>query len=56
MLNAKDDEVIPRECTDSLWEAFGRPRIVWLSGGHYSTARNLFYALRVVADFFDDKN
>jgi cephalosporin-C deacetylase-like acetyl esterase len=55
MLNAKDDEVIPRACTESLWEAFGRPRIVWLGGGHYSAARNIFYALRLVVDFFKDQ-
>jgi dienelactone hydrolase len=56
MLNAKDDEIIPRACTESLWEAFGRPRIVWLSGGHYSAARNIFYALRLVVDFFKNSD
>src|SRR6185295_14959085 len=29
MINATGDEVIPRGCTDRLWEAFGRPPIVW---------------------------
>ena len=33
MLNAKDDEVIPRACTEGLWTAAGEPEIVWLSGG-----------------------
>jgi cephalosporin-C deacetylase-like acetyl esterase len=55
MLNAKDDEIIPRACTESLWEAFGRPRIVWFSGGHYSSARNIFSVLKLVAEFFDEK-
>src|SRR4051812_33265506 len=35
MLNATDDEVIPRACTDALWTAFGKPPIHWYSGGHY---------------------
>ena len=36
MINATADEVIPRGCTDRLWEAFGRPPIVWYDCGHYS--------------------
>jgi len=41
MLNAKNDEVIPRACTDRLWEAFGRPPIHWYDAGHYTA---LWYA------------
>jgi dienelactone hydrolase len=52
MLNASDDEVVPKACTESLWEAFGRPRIVWYSGGHYSVGRHLFSALDEVGGFF----
>jgi dienelactone hydrolase len=52
MLNAAADEIIPRVCTDSLWEAFGKPPIVWYGGGHYSVARHLFSALDAVTDFF----
>jgi len=54
MINATDDELVPRACTESLWEAFGRPRIVWLSGGHYTVARHVFRALRLVVDFFQE--
>jgi dienelactone hydrolase len=52
LLNAKDDEVIPRACTDALYEGFGQPEIVWYSGGHYSVIRHLFGALDRVANFF----
>ena len=52
MLNASDDEVIPRTCTESLWNAVGRPPIKWYSGGHYSVIRHLFSALLQVSHFF----
>jgi dienelactone hydrolase len=52
MLNASDDEVIPRACTDSLWKALGEPEIRWYSGGHYSVMRHLFSALSTVGQFF----
>ncbi|MEX2172825.1 MAG: alpha/beta hydrolase family protein [Pirellulaceae bacterium] len=52
LLNAAKDEVIPRVCTEALWKAFGKPEIVWYSGGHYSVIRHLFSALERVADFF----
>ncbi|MBI3272131.1 MAG: alpha/beta hydrolase family protein [Planctomycetes bacterium] len=38
MLNAKKDEVVPNECTQLLWEALRRPRIVWYEAGHYTIA------------------
>ena len=52
MLNAKDDEVIPRSCTESLWLALNKPEIVWYEGGHYSASRNLFDVLSRVTRFF----
>jgi dienelactone hydrolase len=55
MLNAKTDEVIPKECTESLWEAFGKPDIVWYEGGHYSVAVYLLDALRRTSTFFAEK-
>jgi dienelactone hydrolase len=52
MLNAMEDEVIPRACTESLWRAFGQPEIVWYDGGHYSVARHLLDAMKRTQDFF----
>jgi dienelactone hydrolase len=52
MLNASQDEVIPRSCTDSLWEAFGRPRIVWYNAGHISALRFLPEGIHEVVQFF----
>ena len=52
MLNAADDELIPRVCTDSLWKALGEPEIHYYPGGHYSVIRHLFSALDRVSRFF----
>lgn len=38
MLNAKNDEIVPREATDALWEAAGKPEIHWYPCGHVSIA------------------
>ena len=52
LLNATDDEVIPRVCTESLWKAFGEPEIHYYRGGHYSVMRHIFSALTRVSLFF----
>jgi dienelactone hydrolase len=52
MLNAAEDEVVPRPCTESLWRALGKPEIVWYDGGHYSVARHILNALQRTQDFF----
>lgn len=52
MINATDDEVIPKVCTLALWQALGRPEIQWYSGGHYSIARHFFKVLNASTRFF----
>ncbi|HVX13292.1 MAG TPA: alpha/beta hydrolase family protein [Pirellulales bacterium] len=52
MLNARNDEVIPPACSESLWRALGEPDIVWYDAGHYSAARFLFDGLGRVSRFF----
>lgn len=37
MINAANDEVIPRATTDALWKAIGSPKILWTPAGHYSS-------------------
>lgn len=53
MMNARDDEIIPKACTESLWKAFGEPPIHWYKGGHYSVAWHLLDALDKTGDFFE---
>lgn len=52
MLNAAEDEVVPRVCTIALWQALGEPEIFWYDGGHYSVLRHIVDAIRRVGDFF----
>lgn len=54
MLNASEDEVIPRSCTEKLANALGLSnKVVWFDGlGHYTAMAELPRALRLVADFF----
>jgi dienelactone hydrolase len=56
MLNARYDEVIPRVCTESLWQAYGEPEIVWFDSGHYTAARFMFDGLSHVTRFFQAKS
>lgn len=53
MLNAEDDEVIPRACTDALWQALDKPNLTYYSGGHYSVFRHILTARAKVQDFFE---
>jgi cephalosporin-C deacetylase-like acetyl esterase len=52
MLNASHDEVIPKCCTESLWKAFGEPRIVWYDAGHISALRYVMEGITEVTEFF----
>jgi dienelactone hydrolase len=52
MLNASHDEVIPKKCTEALWQAFGRPQIYWYNAGHYSAMWHIVDAIGRVTEFF----
>ena len=52
MLNAESDEVIPKACTEALWQALGKPEMHWYSGGHYSVFRHILTARAKVQEFF----
>ena len=53
MVNAKNDEVIPRECTVALWKKIGTAReIVWLDAGHYSAAWYIVGEMERLGRFF----
>ncbi len=56
MLNARYDEIIPRQCTEALWRAFGEPEIVWWDAGHISAGRFMFDGLARVTEFFQAEN
>ena len=52
MLNARQDEVVPPDCTEALWQAFGKPPIVWWNAGHFTAARFIFEGLDQTTRFF----
>lgn len=52
MLNASHDEVVPPDCTRALWQAFGKPPIIWWDAGHYSAGRFIFDGLDKTTKFF----
>ena len=55
MMNAKTDKVIPRACTEALWEKIGKPEIIWWDAGHYSAVLYLPSGLGRMAVFFGDQ-
>lgn len=52
MLNARQDEVVPPECSEALWNAFGKPPIIWWNAGHYTAARFIFEGIDKTTRFF----
>ena len=56
MMAGRVDEVVPASAATALWEAAGRPRIVWFECGHYSAAGFLLPAIREAVDFLAADN
>ncbi|OHB78971.1 MAG: hypothetical protein A2W31_13940, partial [Planctomycetes bacterium RBG_16_64_10] len=54
MINAAHDEVVPRACAEALWEALGRPEIVWWNSGHITALTHLPEGLARMCAFFQD--
>lgn len=54
LINAANDEVIPRTCTEELAAALGlEEKVVWLEGvGHYSSLSKLPQVLELTVGFF----
>ncbi len=54
MVNATEDEIIPRQCTDKLADALGiSDRVIWLEGlGHYSAIAALPRIMQTMVSFF----
>ncbi len=55
MYIAAFDNVVPRECGDRLWEAMGKPEVVYLPSGHFTSLLYLPYAERESLNFFKRK-
>jgi len=55
MINAGEDEVIPKVCTTALWQAAGRPTLLWLPCGHYGAVFYMPTIRRTAIDFLKGK-
>ncbi len=55
MYIAAFDRVVPRKCGDRLWEAIGKPEVIYLPSGHYSSFLFLPYAEAKSLSFFKRK-
>src|SRR5262249_21704728 len=51
MIAGDVDEVVPPASTQALWEAAGRPPILWYDCGHYSSVGYLLPGIRRAVDF-----
>lgn len=51
MIAGKVDEVVPPHTTTALWNAAGKPPIVWYDAGHYSASAFILPAMRETIDF-----
>lgn len=55
MFTAMFDRVVPRKCCEKLWKAMGKPEVIYLLSGHYSSFLYLPYAERKSLSFFEEK-
>jgi hypothetical protein len=55
MINAINDEVIPRATTDALFKAIGAPQILWEPMGHYSSVWYLPKIRQSAIDFIQGR-
>lgn len=54
MVNAANDEVIPKGTTEKLRAAMGEPQILWLPAGHYTSLTYYPLMQKIVIEFLRD--
>ena len=55
MVNAKNDEIIPKAATEALWNSIGtKPELIWLNAGHITAAAYLPGEMVRLQRFFND--
>ncbi|MBM3981470.1 MAG: abhydrolase domain-containing 18 [Planctomycetes bacterium] len=50
LIAARNDEIVPAKAAEQLWEATGKPRIVWLDAGHVTAA---YYTMTMMRELRD---
>jgi len=56
MVNARCDTIVPPDCTLKLWEAMGKPQILWYDTDHVQLLAYLFEVTNKVIAHFAAKN
>lgn len=54
MICASQDESVPKKSSMALWEAAGRPELIWYPCGHYTMVRYLMPALGHAVRFYKE--
>lgn len=55
LINATEDQVVPKECTEKLCAALGGPRIRWIKANHYTIALSLMEILKVAVEHLAER-
>jgi cephalosporin-C deacetylase-like acetyl esterase len=50
LIAGKRDDIVPPRATEALWEAAGRPKIVWFDCTHYGAAAHFLQAMRHILE------
>ena len=56
MVNARRDTIVPPDCTLELWEAMGKPQILWYDTDHVQMLAYLFEIMNLVVAHFAAEN
>jgi dienelactone hydrolase len=51
LIAASRDDVVPPQAMKALWEATGKPKLMWVDATHVGAALHLFQMMRAVTDF-----
>lgn len=52
MFAARNDEIVPPAMCNRMWEALGKPRIIWYEAGHYTAILFITNALQHTIEHF----
>ena len=55
LVGASQDEVVPPSAMRALWEATGRPKILWVESTHVGSALYIFPTMRMVIEHLHQK-
>jgi dienelactone hydrolase/predicted choloylglycine hydrolase len=55
MFGAKRDDIVPPKCTERLWEACGKPRIIWYDCSHVGAAAFFIPAMQEIVPHLQGK-